>query len=142
MVGLGVPRPTLRSDNAFTFRSKPIGSMFTHLRSILDYYRRLGFRVALDDLGSGYSGLAVLGDLDPDLIKIDRYLISKAVESPMHRSICESLVQLGKTHHGKLVLAEGVETVGEKELLSAMGVDLFQGYLFGRPAPIPFVPSL
>ncbi len=111
------------------------------LRSILDYYRRMGFRVALDDLGSGYSGLAVLGDLDPDLIKIDRQLISNAVASPMHRSICNSLVQLGKTL-GKLVLAEGVETLEEKELLKGMGVDLFQGYLFGRPSPIPFVPAL
>jgi EAL domain-containing protein (putative c-di-GMP-specific phosphodiesterase class I) len=108
----------------------------SHLRGILDYYRKMGFRVALDDVGSGYSGLAVLADLDPDLIKIDRQLICKAVESGMHRSICDSLVQLGKAH-GKLVLAEGIETVEEKELLAGMGVDLFQGYLFGRPAPTP-----
>lgn len=109
-----------------------------HLRSILDYYRKKGFRVALDDLGSGYSGLAMLGDLDPDLIKIDRHLISRAVGSPMHRSICASLTQLGKDH-GKLVLAEGIETIEEKELMESMGVDLFQGYFFGRPAPLPIV---
>ncbi len=112
-----------------------------HLRAILDYYRRKGFRVALDDLGSGYSGLAMLGDLDPDLIKIDRHLITRAVESPMHRSICQALAQLGKTH-GKLVLAEGVETAQEKELMAGIGVDLFQGYYFGRPAPVPATAAL
>ncbi|MDG3004582.1 EAL domain-containing protein [Paludisphaera mucosa] len=111
-----------------------------HLRSILDLYRRLGFRSALDDLGSGYSGLAMLADLDPDLIKIDRQLIAGAVKSPIHRGICAALARLGRDH-GKLVLAEGVETVEEKAMLGDMGVDLFQGYLFGRPAPVPAVPS-
>jgi EAL domain-containing protein (putative c-di-GMP-specific phosphodiesterase class I) len=110
-----------------------------HLKTILDYYRRSGFRAALDDLGSGYSGLAMLGDLDPDLIKIDRHLIARAVGSPMHRSICAALAQLGRDH-GKLVLAEGIETVEERDLLGGLGVDLFQGYLFGRPAPAPAAP--
>jgi EAL domain-containing protein (putative c-di-GMP-specific phosphodiesterase class I) len=106
------------------------------LRAILDFYRRGGFRVALDDLGSGYSGLSLMADLNPDLIKIDRHLIARSVGSPIHRSICESLVRLGKDN-GKLVLAEGVETIEEKRLLDGMGVDLFQGYLFGRPDPVP-----
>jgi EAL domain-containing protein (putative c-di-GMP-specific phosphodiesterase class I) len=57
----------------------------------------------------------------------------------MHRSICAALVHLGR-EHGKLVLAEGIETLAEKELLGGMGVDLFQGYLFGRPAPVPALP--
>ena len=112
----------------------------THLRTILDYYRRSGFRVALDDIGSGYSGLAMLADLDPDLIKIDRALIARAVESPMHRSICATLTQLGRDH-GKLVLAEGVETVEQRDLLGGLGVDLFQGYLFGRPSQSPQAPA-
>ena len=112
-----------------------------HLKSILNHYRLKGFRVALDDLGSGYSGLAMLGDLDPDLIKIDRHLIARALDSPMHRSICAALIQLGRDH-GKLVLAEGIETVAERELFGKLGVDLFQGYLFGRPAPEPAAKSL
>ncbi len=111
-----------------------------HLRSILDYYRRKGFRVALDDLGSGYSGLILLGDLNPDMVKIDRQLISRTVESQMHRDICASLIRLGRDH-GKLVLAEGIETIEQKNLLGSMGVDLFQGYLFGRPDPVPAVPA-
>ena len=110
-----------------------------HLRSILDYYRRKGFRVALDDLGCGYSSLAMLGDLNPDLMKIDRQLVAKAPGSPMHRSICASLVRLGREHN-KLVLAEGIETLAQRDLLGEMGVDLFQGYLFGRPSPFPANP--
>jgi EAL domain-containing protein (putative c-di-GMP-specific phosphodiesterase class I) len=105
-----------------------------HLRGIMDFYRRKGFRVALDDVGSGYSGLAMLADLDPDLIKIDRSLVCRALESPIHRSICNCLVEIGKAH-GKIVLAEGVETVEERELMTRLGVDLLQGFLFGHPAP-------
>lgn len=112
-----------------------------HLRNIIDYYRAKGFRVALDDVGSGYAGLDMLAELSPDLIKIDRQLIVKAVASPMHRSICAALTQMGHDN-GKLVLAEGIERVEERDLLASMGVDLFQGYLFGRPAPQPQSPTL
>jgi EAL domain-containing protein (putative c-di-GMP-specific phosphodiesterase class I) len=107
-----------------------------HLRGILQYYRREGFKVALDDVGSGWSGLALLGDLDPDLVKIDRELVSKAVSSPFHRDICAALVRLGK-QNGELVLAEGVETEEEWRVLEDLGVNLFQGYLFARPHPVP-----
>ena len=110
-----------------------------HLRSILDYYRRKGFRVALDDLGSGYAGLTLLGELNPDMIKIDRQLVSRVIASPMYRDICASLIRLGRDH-GKIVLAEGIETIEQKELLTRMGVDYLQGYLLGRPAPIPAAP--
>jgi EAL domain-containing protein (putative c-di-GMP-specific phosphodiesterase class I) len=108
----------------------------SHLTKILDYYRANGYGVALDDLGSGYAGLSLLADLNPDLIKIDRELISKSTTSKIHRSICESLVRIGK-ETGKLVLAEGVEKVEEMELMRAAGVDLFQGFLFGKPNAVP-----
>jgi EAL domain-containing protein (putative c-di-GMP-specific phosphodiesterase class I) len=107
-----------------------------HLRRILAHYREKGFRVALDDVGSGYSGLSLLGDLAPDMIKIDRELVRKSVESAAHRGICASLVGLGRDN-GQLVLAEGVETEAEWAVVEELGVDLLQGYLFGRPAPIP-----
>jgi len=107
-----------------------------HLRRILAHYRKFGFKVALDDVGSGYSGLSLLGDLNPDLIKIDRELVRKAVHSGWHRGICESLVHLAKSND-RLVLAEGIETEEERLAMETMGVDLYQGYLFGRPAPHP-----
>jgi len=107
-----------------------------HLRNVLAFYRETGFGVALDDVGSGYSGLTLLGDLAPDLIKIDRGLVSRAAHSASHREICASLVRLGKGL-GQMVLAEGVETEEERAVMAELGVDLFQGYFFGRPAPIP-----
>lgn len=105
-----------------------------HLRRILAFYRNNGFRVALDDVGTGYAGLSLLADLDPDLIKIARELVAQIDSSPMHRSICKALIDLGRDH-GKPVLAEGVETVAQKAVLEELGVDLFQGYYFGKPAP-------
>lgn len=105
-----------------------------HLRNLLAYYRATGFKVALDDVGSGYSGLAMMADLTPDLIKIDRELVSRAVDSPFHREVCASLVKLGQDN-GQMVLAEGVEREEEWQVMSALGVNLLQGYLFGRPHP-------
>jgi EAL domain-containing protein (putative c-di-GMP-specific phosphodiesterase class I) len=107
-----------------------------HLHHILQYYREHGYRVALDDLGSGYAGLNLLGDLDPDLVKIDRDLVSKAVKSPVHRSIVSALVQIGRDND-KLVLAEGIETADELRLMTHLGCDLMQGYHLGRPAAVP-----
>jgi EAL domain-containing protein (putative c-di-GMP-specific phosphodiesterase class I) len=108
----------------------------TQLRTLLAYYRDKGFKVALDDVGSGYSGLAMMADLSPDLIKIDRELVSRAPGSAFHRDVCASLVKLAQDN-GKLALAEGVETHDEWRLMTELGADLLQGFLFGRPHPDP-----
>lgn len=107
-----------------------------HLLNILNFYRRNGFGVALDDMGSGYSGLAMLAELQPDLIKIDRAIVSKSVESKTHYNICASLVQMGHSNN-QLVLAEGIETEDEIAIMESLGVDLYQGYYFGKPNPRP-----
>jgi EAL domain-containing protein (putative c-di-GMP-specific phosphodiesterase class I) len=113
-----------------------------HLLGILNFYRRNGFGIALDDMGSGYAGLTLLADLKPDLIKIDREIVSKSVNSKSHLNICASLVRMGKDN-GQLVLAEGVETSEEVALMESLGVDLFQGYYFGKPEPHPtFMPPM
>lgn len=106
-----------------------------HLHKILKFYRESGFKVALDDIGAGYSGLMLMGDINPDLIKIDRELVNKAATSAFHKDICASLAELGK-NNGQLVLAEGVETAEEKAVMDSLGVDLYQGYYFGRPNPV------
>jgi EAL domain-containing protein (putative c-di-GMP-specific phosphodiesterase class I) len=112
-----------------------------HLIRILDFYRRNGFGVALDDMGSSFAGLALLGDLKPDLIKIDREIVSKSLDSKPHYDICASLVRMGRDN-GQLVLAEGIETEDEVELMESLGVDLFQGYYFGKPQPqLDFLPA-
>lgn len=108
----------------------------SHLRNILDYYRQAGFRAALDDVGSGYAGLTMLAELSPDLIKIDRDLVRQAVNSKMHRIICNALAQIAK-QSGKLCLAEGIETQAEYEAMLKIGVDLVQGFYFAKPAAEP-----
>lgn len=108
----------------------------SELRNVLDDWRQVGFGIALDDVGNGYSSLAVLCELAPDLIKIDRHMIARAVYSAWHRDVCAFLVRLAN-QNGKLVLAEGVETVAEKRLAETLGVDLLQGFLLGRPSPEP-----
>jgi EAL domain-containing protein (putative c-di-GMP-specific phosphodiesterase class I) len=107
-----------------------------HLRNLLAYYRATGFKVALDDVGSGWSGLSLMADLNPDLIKIDREMVSRAPESALHRDVCAALARLGQDN-GQLVLAEGIERQEEWEVMTALGVNLLQGFLFGRPDPVP-----
>jgi EAL domain-containing protein (putative c-di-GMP-specific phosphodiesterase class I) len=107
-----------------------------HLKLILSSYRQLGFQVALDDVGSAFSGLSVLGGLDPDLIKIDRQLIEKARDSELHQKICSALVDIGRSR-GKQVLAEGIETQEDHDFALKMGVDLVQGYFYGKPSLDP-----
>lgn len=107
-----------------------------HLSSILGYYRREGFRVALDDVGAGFAGLSMMADLNPDLIKIDRELASKACTSKPHRLICNALAQMARDG-GKLCLAEGIETREELRVVEDLGVDLVQGYYFAKPSPEP-----
>jgi EAL domain-containing protein (putative c-di-GMP-specific phosphodiesterase class I) len=107
-----------------------------HLKTILDYYRASGFRVALDDVGSGYSSLKMLGQLRPDFIKIDRELISGVHEDDFKALIARKLLE---TSHelGLKSVAEGVETAEEYQWLRENGADYVQGYFFAKPASPP-----
>ena len=104
----------------------------THLASIIAEYRRHGFVTALDDFGAGYSGLALLADIQPDRIKLDMALIRGIDHDPVRRCIVSHTLAMC-AQLGVAVIAEGIETVGEWQTLQAMGVELFQGYLFARP---------
>lgn len=103
-----------------------------HLRGMLEVYRQAGFRVALDDVGAGFSGLNTLRVLRPDLIKLDMALIRDVDTDRYRQSILRHLIGLGHDL-GIEVLAEGIETDGERRWLVAAGVDYLQGYLLGRP---------
>ena len=105
-----------------------------HLKSILSHYRDNGFGIALDDVGSGYSSLSWMAELAPDLIKIDRSIVSRSVDSTAHQMIAKAIIELGQSS-GQMVLAEGVETEAEFNLMRDLGVDLCQGYYFGKPSP-------
>ena len=87
---------------------------------------------ALDDFGSGYNSEHALITLDPDLIKIDRTIISGCDSDMSRKNIISNLVRISKAKN-ILVLAEGVETSGELKTVIECGVDLLQGYYFARP---------
>jgi EAL domain-containing protein (putative c-di-GMP-specific phosphodiesterase class I) len=95
--------------------------------------RRLGYRLAVDDLGAGYAGLNSFVQLEPDVVKFDMSLIRDIDKSPIKHRLVDSMTALFK-QMGKLVVAEGVETEAERDTLHAIGCDLLQGYLFARPA--------
>lgn len=95
--------------------------------------RALGFRIAIDDLGAGYSGLNSVVMLDPELVKIDMALVRKVHESLMRQSVITSLVDLARST-GIEVVAEGIETVEERDCIARLGCGYLQGYLLGKPA--------
>lgn len=107
-----------------------------HLTRILDYYRDIGFRIALDDVGAGYAGLLNLIQLGPDLMKIDREIISDIHKTPFKQSIFSALQNIAEENEITL-LAEGIETDEELAWIKARGVALGQGWVFGKPGPVP-----
>jgi CheY-like chemotaxis protein len=98
--------------------------------------RRLGFRLAVDDLGAGYAGLASFVGLEPEVVKIDMSLVRGIHREPVKRRLVTSIVELCRDL-GTLVVAEGIETPDEREVLADIGCDLLQGYALGRPEPHP-----
>ncbi len=104
-----------------------------HLLGIVEEYRRQGFQVALDDLGSGYSGLNLLADLAPNMVKMDMALTRNLDERPAAAVIVRKLRELCDSL-GMTLVAEGVETAAEYQALRRAGVHLMQGYLLARPA--------
>lgn len=100
---------------------------------ILREYKRCGFKTAIDDFGAGYAGLKLLADFQPDIIKIDMDLIRNVDSSPARQAIVRGLVRLCEEMKIQ-VIAEGIETVAERDFLYGEGIHLMQGYLFAKPA--------
>jgi EAL domain-containing protein (putative c-di-GMP-specific phosphodiesterase class I) len=133
---------TLDAAREFGFPAELITFEFTedeqiidraHLMSIVSTYRRYGFRTALDDFGSGFAGLSLLADFQPDVLKIDRCLVSNIDADHPRQAIVAGILATSRLL-GMLVIAEGVERREELETLRAMGVTHYQGFLFARPA--------
>jgi EAL domain-containing protein (putative c-di-GMP-specific phosphodiesterase class I) len=105
----------------------------TDVRERVARLRKLGFRLAVDDLGAGYAGLTSFATLEPEVVKFDLTLVRGVDTSDVKRRIIEKMTTLARTM-GILVVAEGVETAAERNALESAGCELMQGYLFGRPA--------
>jgi EAL domain-containing protein (putative c-di-GMP-specific phosphodiesterase class I)/CheY-like chemotaxis protein len=103
--------------------------------------RQFGFRIALDDLGAGYAGLSSFAALEPEIVKLDMSLIRNVHLSEIRRKLIGSMTGLCK-QMGMQVVAEGVESVEERDCVRTAGCEILQGYLYAKPgAPFP-VPSM
>ncbi len=103
-----------------------------HTLRIIDEYRRHGFMIALDDFGSGYSGLSRLAQLKPDIVKLDRELVRDCDRDKLRLAIVAGVLAMGRDS-GIKVVVEGVERVEEAEALRSVGAQFIQGYLYARP---------
>ncbi|MCJ2058195.1 EAL domain-containing protein [Methylobacterium sp. J-048] len=135
-------RATLDAAHRVGFAHRQIMFEFTenermtdvaHVQRIIAEYRKQGFATALDDFGAGYAGLNLLASFQPDFIKLDMELIRGIATSPARQTIVAGVIMMAR-QLDVAVIAEGIETEAELIALRAAGIQLFQGYLFARPA--------
>jgi EAL domain-containing protein (putative c-di-GMP-specific phosphodiesterase class I) len=107
---------------------------YVALGAVLTPLRARGMRLAIDDVGAGFSSLRHIVMAGPDVIKMDRSIVSGVDHDPMLAKLAQSLVDFAHSFDAS-VIAEGVETAAEHAVLKAIGVDGGQGWLFGRPGP-------
>ena len=124
----GLPGSALIIEITETALMRHADSTARRLRAI----KALGVRIAVDDFGTGYSSLAYLQQFPVDCLKIDRVFTNAITTSPESKALISTLVQLGKDL-GLTTLAEGVETVGQRDHLQHEHVNEVQGFLFARP---------
>lgn len=115
-----------------------------HVVGILEEYKRRGLVTAIDDFGAGHAGLNLLAEFQPDNLKMDMKLIRGIDQQRPRQVIVRNILNVADDL-GIRVIAEGVETAEEFDTLRELGITLFQGYYFGRPAfehcEPPFIPA-
>lgn len=109
-----------------------LGNDNQDVRHVLERFSAEGVLIALDDFGTGYASLSHLRDYPVDCIKIDRSFVSGIGQNADNTAIVEALVRLGRSMKLE-VIAEGIETQGQLDFVSALGCNLGQGYFFSRP---------
>ena len=104
------------------------------LHSDLAELKTIGVRLAIDDFGTGYSSLSYLRDLPIDVVKMDKSFVEGIAESDQRLAVAEGIVQIARTLSLE-VIAEGIETEAQRDLLGSMGCHYGQGYLLAMPMP-------
>lgn len=107
-----------------------------HLNQLFDDLRGHGFTFALDDFGSKYSNLSILNHMDFDTVKLDKTLVDQLVDNRKSRSIMKNIIRMCDEIQVKHVLAEGIETKEQMELLRDYACEYGQGYFYSRPIPV------
>jgi EAL domain-containing protein (putative c-di-GMP-specific phosphodiesterase class I) len=114
---------------------------FGAFRQRLRHFRERGFQLAMDDVGSGYSGLQAIAEIDPDYIKVDMTLVRDLHTNVIKKELIATIYRFAETT-GITLIAEGVEKREELDALRDAGVRFAQGYLFARPEAPPSMPDL
>jgi len=109
---------------------------FDAMRSALLHYRGMGFKIAIDDLGEGFSSLRLWSELRPEYIKIDMHFVQGVDRDPIKLQFLKSIQSIAESC-GTRVIAEGVETEAELKVVKDLGIALGQGYFIARPSPTP-----
>jgi EAL domain-containing protein (putative c-di-GMP-specific phosphodiesterase class I) len=114
-----------------------------HVSSIIDTYRQIGFKVAIDDFGAGHSGLDMFARFVPDEVKLDMELVRNIDIDRRKQAIVRAVVRMCE-ELDTLVIAEGIETAGEAAALRSLGVRYHQGYWYARPGlgHLPAIPAI
>ncbi|MCC6923630.1 MAG: EAL domain-containing protein [Nitrosomonas sp.] len=103
-----------------------------HLKNIFNEYKKHKFLTAIDDFGAGYSGLNLLAEWQPDIIKLDMKLIRDIHSNKTKQLIVKSIIDICNDLNIRII-SEGIETIEELSVMVDFGVDLFQGYYFAKP---------
>lgn len=115
--------------------TRPQGG-YPALRLVADRLRTAGLRLALDDLGEGFSNLRLWSELRPDVVKLDKYFVQGIHADPLKSQFVRSLVDMARAS-GAVLIAEGIEQAEELHVLRQLGVAMGQGYLIARPKDKP-----
>jgi len=108
------------------------------LREAAVHYRSMGFQIAIDDLGEGFSSLRLWSELRPDYVKIDMHFVQGINQDPVKLHFVRSIQQMAESSDC-LVIAEGIETQAELMIVKDLGIAFGQGYFIGRPNAVPVV---
>lgn len=116
----------------FEITEKSTIENYSNFKEIIDYYKNQGYKIAIDDVGTGFSGLTTIAETRPMYIKIDKGLINGVNRDNFKKAIVKSLVEFANTTNTKII-GEGIEDVNDLYTLIDMGVHYGQGYLFQKP---------
>ncbi len=128
----------LPSQICFEITERTCVKNFAQLSAQLNRFKSQGIKIAIDDVGSGYSSLSAVAELTPEFVKADISLIRSINESEAKRNLVMAIQSFAQRLNSDLI-AEGVETEEEYATLVGLGFAFGQGYLFGRPAPAPHI---
>lgn len=109
---------------------------FEGMRNALLHYRSMGFKIAIDDLGEGFSSLRLWSELRPEYIKVDMHFVQGVDSDPIKLQFLKSIQQIAESC-GTRVIAEGIETEAELRVIKDIGIALGQGYFIARPNHTP-----